>query len=200
MCSRCQTTSSRDERPMTRRITCCRGAMRGPVSSVIGVKGLQRPAFPYTVRYQPHHWTSSIEAQRRFAVPRVLVADGSNVVAKSLANKVGAIVKYAGIKPEFITPAAMSADVYASKSEWRRLALQRYGLNEQQTSGGKPLGLNSGTALMTQNQIEDARRVKLAARRRTAARRRLQHHAAPHVRTQTHSHRAGLAQGAAELG
>jgi hypothetical protein len=102
------------------------------------------------------------EAQRRFAVPRVLVADGSSVVAKSLANKVGAIVKYAGIKPEFVTPAAMSADVYASKAEWRRLALQRYGLNEQQTSGGKPMGLNSGTALMTQNQIEDARHVKLA--------------------------------------
>lgn len=92
------------------------------------------------------------------AVPRVLVENSSQVNLQSLNNDVASIVKWSGaVPPQFITPAAMSPDVYAHLASLYQRAFEIVGISQLSAQSKKPSGLDSGRALREFQDIESER-------------------------------------------
>ena len=88
---------------------------------------------------------------------KVLVENGSKVVAQHLNNDVGAIITYTGVAPQYITPPAVDA----SNREWIDSLIQKgfmqEGVSQLSAAAQKPLGVDSGKAMRTLTDIEDDR-------------------------------------------
>lgn len=92
------------------------------------------------------------------AVPRVLVENSSQVNLNALNNDIASIVRWSGaVPPQFITPAAMSPDVYAHLSSLYQRAFEIVGISQLSAQSKKPSGLDSGRALREFQDIESER-------------------------------------------
>ena len=142
------------------------------------------PRFPFAqLRYQPvasSFWSQSLPdqvmtiqkdinitydviqaCQRVMARPHVLVHNNSEVSNSQINNAIGGIIRYRGTAPNFITPPAVTPELYDWLDSGIARAFKRVGISEQSAGGVKQNGLESGLALRTWNQIEDARHVEL---------------------------------------
>jgi hypothetical protein len=88
---------------------------------------------------------------------KVLIENGSKVVAQHLNNEVGTLVYYTGVAPQYVTPPAIDG----SNREWiDSLIVKGYkqeGVSELSSSGEVPQQVSSGKAMRTKTQIEDDR-------------------------------------------
>ncbi len=97
------------------------------------------------------------ESSELFAVPRIFTQKGSSL-SKPLNNKIAGMYEYAGANPPvFLTPAAMSPDIYAHLERLYNRAFEIVGISQLSATGKKPSGLDSGAALREYNDIEDER-------------------------------------------
>lgn len=92
------------------------------------------------------------------SIPRVLIEHGSRVVAEHVNNKIGAQIKYTGVKPEFWNASgALPQELFDHLDRLYQRAFEIAGISQLSASSQKPSGLDSGKALRTFNDIESER-------------------------------------------
>lgn len=92
-----------------------------------------------------------------FAVPRVAVENSSQVSINAINNDLASILKYSGTAPTFLTPQAMSADVYQHLWNLVSRAYEITGVSQLSASSKKPEGLDSGAAIREYQDVESDR-------------------------------------------
>ncbi len=92
---------------------------------------------------------------------KVLVENGSKVVSQHLNNDVGAIIYYTGTPPQYVTPPMIQQDIYPYIDSLIAKGFQQEGVSQLSASSMKPMGLDSGKALRTYNNIEADRQAYL---------------------------------------
>lgn len=104
------------------------------------------------------------EAQELIAVPRIFVEEGSGVNTSHLTDEVGAIVKFRGQAPTFMTPTAMNREMYDYLEYLYRKSFEDTGISQLSATSKKPAGLESAVALREYNDIETERFALVAER------------------------------------
>lgn len=90
---------------------------------------------------------------------KILVENGSKVVSQHLNNDVGAIIHYTGTPPQYVTPPAIDPSNGEKVNDLIAKAFQEEGVSQLSASSMKPMGLDSGKALRTYNDIEADRQL-----------------------------------------
>jgi hypothetical protein len=105
-------------------------------------------------------------AQRRMAIPRYLVEDGSKVNTAELSDEIGSIVKFAaGTRPPQIdTGAAVAPEIYNWFEVMYQKAFEIVGISQLSATATKPAGLNAAVALREFHDIESERFVLVGQR------------------------------------
>lgn len=88
---------------------------------------------------------------------KVLIEQGSKVVDQHISNEVGTLIHYTGTPPLYVTPPATNPELQMWIDRLIQLAYQQEGVSLLSTQGEVPLGVESGIALRTLNQISDDR-------------------------------------------
>ena len=96
-------------------------------------------------------------SRRMQASFKILIENGSKVVAQHLSNDVGALIYYSGVAPQYITPPAIDGSNQAWIESLVQKAFMQEGVSQLSASGTKPIGVDSGKALRTITDIEDDR-------------------------------------------
>lgn len=91
------------------------------------------------------------------SVPKLFLEASSKVVSAHLNNKIGGVIKYAGIKPEFGQLGTIPAELFTHLERLYNRAYEIIGLSQMSAQSQKPSGLNSGKALRTFADIETER-------------------------------------------
>lgn len=91
------------------------------------------------------------------SVPKLLVEASSKVVTAHLNNKIGGIIKYAGVKPEYSPLGAVPPELFTHLNTLYTRAYEIVGVSQLSSQSQKPQGLNSGKALRTYNDLETER-------------------------------------------
>ena len=97
------------------------------------------------------------KAQHLIASPRILIDAGSKINTSHLNNRIGAIVKYTGSKPDFVNPIAMNNEIYNHVKWLISSAFEKIGVSQLSAASKKPTGLDSGRALREFTNIESER-------------------------------------------
>ncbi len=100
---------------------------------------------------------------------KVLVENGSKVVSQHLNNDVGAIIYYTGTPPQYITPPMIQGDILPYIDNLIAKGFQQEGVSQLSASSMKPMGLDSGKALRTFNNIEADRQTFIQQQMEEAA-------------------------------
>ncbi len=90
---------------------------------------------------------------------KILVENGSKVVAQHLNNDIGTIVYYTGTPPQYITPPAIDPSNEMKIDSLIAKGYQQEGVSQLSASALKPMGLDSGKALRAYNDIEQDRQL-----------------------------------------
>jgi hypothetical protein len=88
---------------------------------------------------------------------KVLVENGSKVVSQHLDNEVGAVIHYSGTPPQYVTPPATNPELQDWINSLIERGYQQEGASQLSSSGEVPMGVKSGKAMRTLNQITDDR-------------------------------------------
>lgn len=91
--------------------------------------------------------------QDLISVPRVFVDIGSKNLRMQINNDIGAVIPYRGKPPVFMTPQAVSPEIYQFKEALWRRAYEITGIQQMASTGTKPAGLESAVALREYNDI-----------------------------------------------
>lgn len=99
------------------------------------------------------------EAQRRIAVPRVVVDTGSGVTADMLGNTIGGIIKKkpGSPSPEWITPPAVNPELYQDRENEIQKGYKRAGISEDAAAGESSDKVRSGAAENIRDDIKSQR-------------------------------------------
>lgn len=90
---------------------------------------------------------------------KVLIENGSKVVAQHLNNDIGSIIYYTGTPPQYILPPAIDPSNGEKINDLIAKGYQQEGVSQLSASSLKPLGLDSGKALRAFNDIEEDRQL-----------------------------------------
>ncbi len=88
---------------------------------------------------------------------KILVENGSKVVAQHLNNEVGTIIYYTGTPPQYILPPAIDPSNETKLDSLIAKGYQQEGVSQLAAASLKPQGVDSGAALRTYDQIADDR-------------------------------------------
>lgn len=97
-------------------------------------------------------------------VPRIFQDAGSKVNASAHNNEIGVIVKYTGVKPEYVVAPSNAPELYAERDKLIQYGYQQCGVSALQASSQKPQGLDSGEAIRTYDDISTDRFASLSRR------------------------------------
>jgi hypothetical protein len=89
--------------------------------------------------------------------PKVLVEATSDINTNHINDMIGAIIKYVGTPPQFISPPVLSPEVYAYLESLIRKGFEITGVSMLSATSKKPSGLDSGVALREFQDIESER-------------------------------------------
>lgn len=97
--------------------------------------------------------------QDLMCVPRLLVEQGSGIVAKQFDNTIAKILQYRGVKPEAATWQAFNAEIYNERDRIKAAAFEFAGISQLSSQAKLPsqARLDSSEALREFNAIEDQR-------------------------------------------
>lgn len=101
-------------------------------------------------------------ALKLMGVPRILQEASSKVMSTAHNNDLGVIVKYQGIKPEYVVNASNAPELYERIQQMIDYAYQQCGVSAMQASSNKPAGLNSGAAQRVYDDIATDRFASLS--------------------------------------
>jgi len=104
------------------------------------------------------------QAIKLVGVPRIFQEEGSKISAASHNNQIGTIVKYRGIKPEYVVAPCNAPELYAERDKLIAYGYQQSGVSALQASSQKPQGLDSGEAIRTYDDISTDRFASLSRR------------------------------------
>lgn len=105
------------------------------------------------------------QSQELFAVPMFLVENGSDVSEDVLlTNTIARMVPYTGTPPQFVSPQALSQEVYQHLNSCINWAFQIVGLSQDAASGEKPSGVESAVAMREVADIQTGRFSQVSTR------------------------------------
>jgi len=90
-------------------------------------------------------------------VPRVFIEQSSKVVKAHNNNEVGVIVTYSGTKPSYEIAPCNAPELYEERDRLIQYGFQQEGISSMNATGTKPMGLDSGEAIRTYEDVNDAR-------------------------------------------
>ncbi len=93
------------------------------------------------------------QCQDLIAIPRVFVDIGSKNMKMQLNTDIGVLIPYRGKPPVFMTPQAVSPEIYQHKEALWRRGFEITGIQQMSSTGAKPPGLESAVALREYNDI-----------------------------------------------
>lgn len=88
---------------------------------------------------------------------KILVENGSKVVSQHLNNEVGTIIHYTGTPPQYVVPPAIDASNREYINDLIAKGYQQEGVSQMSAAAVKPMGVNSGKAMRTLDDIEEDR-------------------------------------------
>lgn len=91
------------------------------------------------------------------ATPKVLVEHHAKIRDSHITNEIGAIIKYEGTPPQFVTHSSVPAELWQHLNMLYSRAYEITGISQLSAQSQKPAGLNSGVALQTYSDIETER-------------------------------------------
>ena len=98
------------------------------------------------------------------SVPKLFVEAGSKIVSTHLDNKIGAIIKFAGTRPEPGQLGIIPPELKEHLMFLYQRSFEIVGVSQMSAQSTKPTGLNSGKALRTYNDIESERFLSVGER------------------------------------
>jgi len=90
-------------------------------------------------------------------VPRVFIDQSSKVVKAHQNNEIGVLITYSGTKPSYEVAPCNAPELYAERDKLISYGLKQEGISDMQATGEKPQGLNSGEAVRSFEDVNDAR-------------------------------------------
>lgn len=102
------------------------------------------------------------KAIKLVGVPRILQEASSKVVSSHHNDQIGSIVKYTGIKPEYVVAPCNAPELYKERDSQIQYGFQQAGISQMQASAQKPSGLDSGEAIRSFDDISSDRQAQLA--------------------------------------
>jgi hypothetical protein len=88
---------------------------------------------------------------------KLLIENTSKIVTEHLSNEVGAVIRYTGIKPDYVVPPLVPVEIYQHLVTLKMAAFEVAGVSMLSAVSQKPAGLDSGKALREFNDIESDR-------------------------------------------
>lgn len=119
-------------------------------------KGLGQRLFGNQLAINRLNYTIS-RAIHLTGVPRVLQENASKVVSATNNNEIGVIVKYSGVKPEYIVAPCNAAELYEERDRLIAYSFRQEGISDMEATGEKPAGLDSGEAIRTYDDLNTSR-------------------------------------------
>lgn len=104
------------------------------------------------------------QAIELMGIPRVLMEETSKILETSFNNRIGSIIKYRNVPPQFLNAVSNAPEIYQWIQWLISNAYQMSGISAMSAGGQKPQGLNSGEAIRTFDQIQEDRFAALARR------------------------------------
>ncbi len=105
------------------------------------------------------------QCQELFAVPLILVENASQIAEDVLlTNTIARLIPYSGTPPQFVSPQALSPEVYSHLNSLIQWAFQMVGLSQTSAAGMKPAGVDSAVAIREVSDIETGRFAMVATR------------------------------------
>lgn len=90
-------------------------------------------------------------------VPRVFLEKSSKVSKASNNNEIGVIIEYSGTKPEYSVAPCNAPELYAERDKLIEYGFRQEGISDMQATGEKPMGLNSGAAIRSYDDVNSDR-------------------------------------------
>lgn len=106
-------------------------------------------------------WTIA-KAINLVGVPRILQEQSSKIMAQSHNNEIGVIVKYSGVKPEYVVAPCNAPELYNERDKLIQYGYQQSGVSAMQAASQKPQGLDSGEAIRQYDDISTDRFASLS--------------------------------------
>jgi hypothetical protein len=91
-----------------------------------------------------------------YAMPGMLAAKGTLNI-KRITNEIGRVITYEGVPPQPWVPPPIDLMYLQREAQLEQRSLDGEGISTMSSRGQKPVGLNSGTAIMTQQDVETER-------------------------------------------
>lgn len=88
---------------------------------------------------------------------KILLENTSKIVSQHINNEVGLIIKYTGVKPDYVVPPLIPKEIYQHLLTLKSAAYEVAGISMLSAISQKPAGLDSGKALREFNDIESDR-------------------------------------------
>lgn len=98
------------------------------------------------------------------SVPKLFVEASSKIVDAHLDNRIGSIIKFAGVKPEPGQLGVIPAELFAHLDRLYARAYEIAGVSQLSATSQKPQGLDSGKAIREFNDLETERFMSVAQR------------------------------------
>lgn len=98
------------------------------------------------------------------SVPKIFIEASSKVVSAHLDNRIGSVIKYAGVKPEAGQLGAIPPELFDHLDRLYQRAYEIAGISQLSANAMKPAGLESGKALREYNDLETERFMSVAQR------------------------------------
>lgn len=98
------------------------------------------------------------------SIPKIFVEASSKIVTAHLNNKIGGIIKYAGVKPEAGQLGTIPPELFTHLDRLYSRCYEVVGISQLAATAAKPAGLNSGKALRVYNDIETERFMSVGQR------------------------------------
>lgn len=95
-------------------------------------------------------------------VPRVFIEQNSKVVKTAINNQFGVIATYSGVKPSYEVAPCNAPELYSERDKLIQYGFQQCGVSMMQASSQKPMGLNSGEAVRSFDDISTDRMATVA--------------------------------------
>lgn len=90
-------------------------------------------------------------------VPRVFIEQNAKVTKTAINNQLGVICTYSGVKPSYEVAPCNAPELYAERDKLIQYGFQQCGVSMMQASSQKPMGLNSGEAVRSFDDISTDR-------------------------------------------
>lgn len=110
------------------------------------------------VQYQLNFVNQQIEESLPFAVPKLRMRSGSNLLKAAIDDTIMGVWEYDGdAPPDVFTPSTIEPEIFQHRERLWQMCFDQEGVSQLSATAQKPAGLNSGAALRDYTDIESVR-------------------------------------------